>query len=191
MDTAPAKEAIKNLQLSFSESLPSEKMFLSVRDFLIVRLALENCQRPGPLENARLLDFNRAKEVEGRYVMRISKHKTSKSGPAPITISRNLMTNLRAYIDNVRPRFANKGVKHIFVTKNGVPFINATIGKRIKSWWSKATGQGITATQVRKMGSSEMIACVAAVLLAREGKINSGKAAIASGRAVRVWGEGV
>ncbi|KAJ7394873.1 hypothetical protein OS493_000708 [Desmophyllum pertusum] len=27
MDTAPAKEAIKNLQLSFSESLPSEKCF--------------------------------------------------------------------------------------------------------------------------------------------------------------------
>lgn len=35
------------------------------------------------------------------------------------------------------------------------------------------------------------VACVAAVLLAREGKIDSGEAAIASGGAARVWGGGV
>lgn len=43
MEMEPAKQAIKYLQLSFYDILPSEKEFLIVRDFLIARLALENC----------------------------------------------------------------------------------------------------------------------------------------------------
>lgn len=106
--------------------------------------------------------------------MRISKHKTSQSGPAPITMSENLMTNLQAYIKNVRPHFAKEDEEHIFVTKEGVAFNSGTLGRRIKSWWLKATGQNISATQVRKMGSSETMdlpveeqACVQVVMTHR------------------------
>lgn len=62
MDTEPAKDAIKQLQLSYSDDKPTEAQFLSIRDFLIARIALENCQRPGPLENARLVDLQRVKK---------------------------------------------------------------------------------------------------------------------------------
>ena len=174
MDTEPAKDAIKQLQLSFSDDKPTEAQFLSIRDFLIARIALENCQRPGPLENATLVDLQRVKKVDNRFVMRISKHKTSQSGPAPITVSENLMTNLEAYIKNVRPHFAKEGEEHILVTKEGVAFNSGTLGRRIKRWWLKATGQNISATQVRKMGSSETMdlpveeqACVQAVMTHR------------------------
>lgn len=112
--------------------------------------------------------------MEGRYVMRISKHKTASTGPAPITISLNLMTNIQAYVENMRPHYAAKDVDHLFVTREGVAFTNASIGKRITSWWKKATGQKITATQVRKMGSSETMdlpieeqACVQTVMTHR------------------------
>lgn len=174
MDTELAKDAIKQLQLSYSDDRPTEAMFLSIRDFLIARIALENCQRPGPLENATLANLRSVKKVDNRFVMRISKHKTSQSGPAPITISKNLMTNLEAYIKNVRPHFAKEDEDHIFVTKGGVAFNTGTIAKRITSWWQKATGQNISATQVRKMGSSETMdllveeqACVQAVMTHR------------------------
>ena len=56
METNAAKEAIRFLIISFS-SPPTEKMFISVRDFLVARLELENCQHPRPLENARLKDL--------------------------------------------------------------------------------------------------------------------------------------
>ena len=174
MDTEPARDAIKNLQLSFSDDKPTEAMFLSIRDFLIARMALENCQRPGLLENATLTDLRRIKKVDNQYVMCISRHKTSQSGPAPITISENLMTNLEAYIKNVRPEFANEDEDHIFVTREGVAFNAGTIGRRITSWWQKATGQNISATQVRKMGSTETMdlpveeqVCVQAVMTHR------------------------
>lgn len=108
MDTELAKDAIKQLQLSYSDDRPTEVMFLSIRDFLIARIALENCQRPGPLENATLANLRSVKKVDNRFVMRISKHKTLQSGPAPITISENLMTNLEAYIKNVRPSLRRK-----------------------------------------------------------------------------------
>ena len=61
MDTEPAKDAIKQLQLSYSDENPTEAKFLSIRDFLIARMALENCQRPGPLENATLVGLQRVK----------------------------------------------------------------------------------------------------------------------------------
>lgn len=174
MDTELAKDAIKQLQLSYSDDKPTKAMFLSICDFLIARIALENCQRPGPLQNATLANLRSVKKVDNRFVMHISKHKTSQSGPAPITISENLMTNLEAYIKNVRPHFAKEDKDHIFVTKEGVAFNTGTIGKRITSWWQKATGQNISATQVRKMRSSETMdllveeqACVEAVMTHR------------------------
>ena len=96
------------------------------------------------------------------------------SGPAPITMSENLMTNLQAYIKNVRPHFAKEDEEHIFVTKEGVAFNSGTLGRQIKRWWLQATGQNISATQVRKMGSSETMdlpveeqACVQAVMTHR------------------------
>ena len=71
MDTEPAKDAIKQLQLSYSDDKPTEANVLSIHDFLIARMALENGQRPGMLENAMLVDLQRVKKVDNRFVMRI------------------------------------------------------------------------------------------------------------------------
>ncbi|PFX21964.1 hypothetical protein AWC38_SpisGene13525 [Stylophora pistillata] len=52
---------------------PQESMFISVREFLIAHMALENCQRPGPLESATLTDLKRAKEVEDSMMLQEAK----------------------------------------------------------------------------------------------------------------------
>ena len=82
MESKKAQEAIGYLTLSYN-SKPSESIFLSIRDYLIARLAIENCQRPGPFETATLREFECAKEVDERFVMSVSRHKTSRAAAAP------------------------------------------------------------------------------------------------------------
>ena len=97
METAAANEALKLLTISYTRP-PTDKEFITIPDYLIARLELENCQRPGPLEAAKLSDLNTAKEVDGKFVMKVARHKTLKTGPAPITMTHNTRTNVQAYI---------------------------------------------------------------------------------------------
>ena len=154
MDTKPAMEAIRYLTLSYHQK-PTEKMFVAIRDFILARLEIENCQRPGALETATLSEFQRAKKVDGKTVMKVARHKTAKAGPAPITMSDNTYTNVKAYVQHVRVHFANKDDEALFVTRDGTAFPSGTIGKRIINWWKKATGRDVTSTQLRKVGSTE------------------------------------
>lgn len=50
MESEVAKEPICFLTLEYNTQ-PPEKMFLSIRDFLLARLEIENCQQPGPVES--------------------------------------------------------------------------------------------------------------------------------------------
>lgn len=60
--------------------------------------------------------------------MKVARHKTSKSGPAPITMTANTLSNVRAYVKYVRPHFAHKDVQELFVTREGKAFGDGTIG---------------------------------------------------------------
>ena len=93
VETEPAKRALTLLKNSMDDTISLDEAVV-VRDFLIARISLENGQRPGPLETARIRDFERLQEKEGKYIMYVSRHKTSKAGPAPITLSANLKSNL-------------------------------------------------------------------------------------------------
>ena len=82
MESKKAQEAIRYLTLSYNNK-PSESIFLSIQDYLIARLAIENCQRPGPFETATLRECECVKEVDEKIVMSVSHHKTSRVGPTP------------------------------------------------------------------------------------------------------------
>ena len=154
INSAPAKQAI-SLLLKASTVKLTESEFLVVRDFLIARLGLENGQRPGPLETARVRDFERLEMKGDKFVMFVSRHKQSKSGPAPLTMSANLKSNLEVYMKSVRPVFADENEEAMFVLNSGKAFPPGTIGKRITEWWRKATGKSnMTSTRLRKMHSS-------------------------------------
>ena len=78
MSTDPAKEAITILNKRSTGHLVRSWVFISVRDFLIVRLELENVQRPGPLETATVSNFREAEQGDdGSYTMYCPKHKWS------------------------------------------------------------------------------------------------------------------
>ena len=154
MDTEPAKQAIHYLIRSYN-NLPTEKMFLAIRNFLVARLEIENCQHPGPLKTATLTEFQRSKEVDDKMVMSVARHKTSKAGPAAITMSINTYSNVKAYVQHVTPHFAKEDEQALFVTREGDAFETGTIGRRASAWWKRATGLDINSTQLRKVGSTE------------------------------------
>ena len=156
VDTPPAQKALA-LIITSAVSKLTKREALVVRDFLIARIVLENGQRPGPLETVRLRDFERLHEKDGRFVMFVSQHKTSRAGPAPLTITANLKTNIERYITNIRGILANEDEQAIFVTEQGTAFMPGTIGKRVTEWWRKATGKHISSTSLRKMHSSNLI----------------------------------
>lgn len=131
--------------------------FIAIRDYLIVRLGVENAQRPGPMESARLRDFQCAEEDgEGSFVMYVARHKTSKAGPAPLVMKRSLYNKVQKYVKFVRPSIANEDEQALFVTQDGKAFDHGTIGKRVIAWWNKATGKNITSTDLRKLAGSTL-----------------------------------
>lgn len=97
------------------------------------------------------------KQHDETFIMYVSRHKTSKTGPAPISLSNNLKSNLDVYVRHVRPHFAKENEDALFVTNAGIPFPPGTIGKRITTWWRKATGKAnVTSTRLRKMHASKL-----------------------------------
>ena len=146
MDAKPAMEAMCYLTLSYNKP-PTEKMFLSIRDFFVAQLEIENCQCPGPFETATLEEFQLAKKVDGKIVMNVSRHKTYKLGPASITMCDNTYSNVKAYVQYVRCHFANEGEETLFVTCEGNAFLSGTLGRRIKAWWKDTIGLDVTSTQ--------------------------------------------
>lgn len=154
MDTKPAIEAIRYLTLGYHQPA-TEKMFIAIRDFILARLEIENCQRPGTLETATLTKFKRARKVDGKTVVKVARHKTSKAGPAQITMSDNTYSNVKAYVKHVRIHYAKQDEESLFITCDGNAFPSGTIGRRIINWWKRATGPNVMSTQLRKVRSTE------------------------------------
>ena len=74
-----------------------------MQNFLIVRLELENTQRPGPMEIATVSNFRDAERSDdGSYTMYCPKHKQSLDGPAQIDIDAETRVNVCTYVEDVR-----------------------------------------------------------------------------------------
>ena len=103
MSTKPAKEAITILNKSNTGHLVSSREFITVRNFLIVRLELENTQQPGPMEIATVSNFRDAERSDdGSYTMYCPKHKQSLDGPAQIDMDAETRANVCTYVEDVR-----------------------------------------------------------------------------------------
>ena len=156
MTTKAATKAIALLKKSQVQKV-NERKFIKIRDFCIARLQLENGQRPGPLESATLQEFQRSEQTKTGYIMHVARHKNARLGPAPIYMSTNLHTNVNAYVKNVRPLFADRNTREVFVkSTDGTAFKEGKIGKRVTEWWAKAKDINVSSTKMRKMAASTL-----------------------------------
>lgn len=89
--------------------------------------------------------------------MHVARHKNARLGPAPIYMSTNLHTNVNAYVKNVRPLFADRNTREVFVkSTDGTAFKEGKIGKRVTEWWAKAKDINVSSTKMRKMAASTL-----------------------------------
>ena len=63
---------------------------------------------------------------------------------------------VKVYVDKVMPLVAANEEEALFVTQDGRAFEHGPIGKRIVSWWHKATGKNISSTELRKLTASTL-----------------------------------
>ena len=149
----PYIDGVKAIAQAKAGKQLSNQEFTDARDLLLVKLALLVGSRPAPLENALVEDYENAEEKDGNRVMLIPKHKRSRAGPAPLGMDKEVQELMQVYVDKIRPTYAAKDVKHLFVKNDGQHFNRNTIGKRFSAFFQKSgirSDKRISQTSVRK-----------------------------------------
>lgn len=148
------KNSIKTLSiLSASESIGRQD-FCLVRDYVLSTLILDNCSRPGALANMTLQEFRKAKKEKEAHVVGVCRHKTDYNGPAFISISPELIDDMRKYVAsrNRLPGIGNRDGDPVFVSWSGNAMTSNMINVQFQRFWKNAVPQTstITSTLVRK-----------------------------------------
>ena len=92
-------EGLKAFNQAGQGKLLSQQEFTLARDLLLVQFATDNATRPGPLNNAKLKDYEKAETSDGNRIMLVSKHKRAKDGPAIVGMKPNLQELMEIYVE--------------------------------------------------------------------------------------------
>lgn len=134
----PYIEGVKAIFQAGQGKVLSQQEFTLARDLLLVQFATDNATRPGPLNNAKLSNYEKADTSDGNRVMLISKHKRAKDGPAILGMKPDLQELMNIYVTKITPQVAAKEEDHLFVTVEGKQFPEGTIGRRVSAFFEKS-----------------------------------------------------
>lgn len=132
--------------------------FTTARDYLLTRFAIDCAIRPGPLNNAKVADYDSAESHEGIKVMLVAKHKRAKEGPAILAMLPDMQGFMETYVNKIRPHFTLKEKTKLFVTCDGTGFREGTIGRRLSSFCEKSglrLGDRLASVDWRKLVSTK------------------------------------
>ena len=138
----------------------SAKEFVDVRDFLLTKFSLDTGTRPGPLNNATLMEYTSGKVKDGCKVMLVAKHKRAKDGPAICPMLADQYKFMEIYVRRIRPDFAAPEEDALFVKQDGRGFREGTIGRRLSQFIEKCgvnLGSRMAFVDMRKLITTEML----------------------------------
>lgn len=138
----------------------SGKEFVDVRDFLLTKFLLDTGTRPGPLNNARLLEYTSGKVQDGCKVMLVAKHKRAKDGPAICPMLPDQYKFMEIYVRRIRPDFAKPEEDALFIKQDGRGSREGTIGRRLSRFIEKCSvdlGSRMAFVDMRKLITTEML----------------------------------
>ena len=126
--------------------------FLSMRDYLIAKLIIDNASRPGAISNLTLKEFDNAHERENGMVIEVFRHKTDCQGPAALFVSTILFKRMEQYLRwrNTLPDIGKNDSDTFFVSWTGGRMSSNMVGTQFTEFFSKCTGLRINATIMRK-----------------------------------------
>jgi len=154
----PYVEGLKAINQADQGKVLSLQEYISARDLLLAIFSLDNGTRPHPLNNATLKDYGTAKTKKGNRIMLVARHKRSKEGPAILSMTQELQRLMEIYIQKIRPKFAPQSENHLFLTKEGQPFPEGTIGRRTRAFFLKTKlriGEKLANVSLRKFVSTK------------------------------------
>ena len=139
------------------------KQYGAARDLLIVSLTRAVGTRPGPLENATLSMFEKARwdDKKRKQVMLVTSHKREEDGPAPIPMDPDTIYLMQIFIKKLRPLVTDDKSPNskIFLKSDGAPYHKGTIGRRISAFIVKSgirSDKPISATDFQKWIVTEL-----------------------------------
>ena len=138
----------------------SGKEFVDVRDFLLTKFSLDTGTRPGPLNNATLLEYTSGKVQDECKVMLVAKHKRAKDGPAICPMLPDQYKFMEIYVRRIRPDFAKAEENALFIKQDGRGFLEGTIGRRLSRFIEKCgvnLGSRMAFVDMRKLITTEML----------------------------------
>lgn len=113
---------------------------MRARDYLIAWLAVSCGTHPRPLETATIEHFRQASRDSGFlrcFVMLVPRHKRQIDGPAIVTMDELLHEFVSVYIRDIRLMVVESSDEHhLFVTIEGKPFAQGSIGTRVTHLWN-------------------------------------------------------
>ena len=154
----PYVEGFKALNQADQGKVLSLQEDVAARDLLLSIFSLDNATRPGPLNNATLKDYETARTEQGNRIMLVACHKRSKEGPAILGMTPELQRLMEIYVKKIRPQFAPPCETHLFLTKEGKPFPEGTIGRRTRTFFAKTMlriGEKLASVSVWKFVSTK------------------------------------
>ena len=138
----------------------SGKEFVDVRDFLLTKFSLDTGTRPGPLNNATLLEYSSGKVQDECKVMLVAKHKRAKDGPAICPMLPDQYKFMDIYVRRIRPDFVKPEENALFIKQDGTGFPEGTIGRRLSRFIEKCgvnLGSRMAFVDMRKLITTEML----------------------------------
>ena len=139
---------------------PTFKEYVSVRDYILMYMCLDNASRTGALANMTCKEFDNAIYEDGTYKVAILDHKTlATSGPCMIVFTKDLFQAAQIYLNFFRNSMDGVNEKDrtakFFLSWSGKRLSSSMVSAQLNSFWGKAVGHKqdrprINATLVRK-----------------------------------------
>ncbi|CAB3998490.1 Neurofilament medium polypeptide [Paramuricea clavata] len=127
------------------ETMASQTEYMSVRDYLLTSICINNGSRSGALANMTIGEFRSAQALDGSFVVKVKKHKTfTTHGPANIVLSTMLHNWMKIFINKFCYALADNTSENdesVFLTWSNRPMDSSQIGCQIDSAWGKVFGK--------------------------------------------------
>lgn len=132
-------------QDALPERLPTHQEYVTVRDYLLTLLCINNGSRSCSLANMTLAEYKKACKDEDDLVVNVKKHKTfTTHGPAHIVMSSTIYEWVGIFITQLRNKLGDVDLDDtatVFISWNVRAMDSSHIGKQIGSCWGKVFGK--------------------------------------------------
>ena len=146
------KEMLKEITETDKSAALYVKDYMIIMGYLFLEVSFQNANRAGEARNMTYKEFLEGKVMEDNSLLiNVSLHKVNyKYGSSPVVISPSLHTELRTYVEKIRPE-PRKNCNNFFLSSVGGEISISSMPRIMKNYWEKTGLSGeVNASLLRK-----------------------------------------